>query len=68
MIERSGGRRLEASDGRLRIPAQLSRALGADAAGRLELIDLDLIVEQLRDRVGGLAERGECLCVLDQFE
>jgi hypothetical protein len=32
-----------------------SRALGADAIGCLELIDLDLVVEQLLDRVGGLA-------------
>jgi hypothetical protein len=65
---RRGVLTLQTGDGRLRVGAQLLGTLGADAAGCLQLIDLDREVAQLLDGVGSLAIRGEGLGIIDQLQ
>src|SRR5215211_3150650 len=58
---------LEAGDGGRRVRAEQGGALGADAPGRLQLVDLDREVLQLGHGVGDLADLGELLGILDQL-
>ena len=58
-------RALEAGDGGRRVGAELGGALSAEAPGRLQLVDLDREVTQLGHGVGGLADRGERLGIVD---